>query len=93
MLKNVPTTNSIIILDRGFGYFSTCKNIVNKKIDFCIRISTGTSNFSKAVLANPSYDFITEWIPSNEEKRTCSVHGLDYEPIQVRVSKIVLKTG
>lgn len=93
MLNKLQASNTIILLDRGFGYFSNCKDIINKKLDFCIRLSISQSDFSKAVLLNSLNDFITEWTPSDAEKKTCKNYGLDTNPIQVRVTKIVLKTG
>ena len=93
MVNTINDTDSIVILDRGFGYFSTCKNLINQKQKFCIRVTTSQSMFSKLVLSNPSDDFITEWIASDAEKVTCKKYGWDTKSITVRVTKIVLRTG
>ena len=93
MAHNVDATDAILILDRGFGYFSTCKNLIYQKFNLCIRITTPHSLFAKTVMQNQSNDFIAEWIPSDGEKNTCKKYGLDINPIKVRVNKILLHTG
>lgn len=85
--------NSLIILDRGYGYFSTIKELINSNRQFCIRISSSQSQFSKIVLQNKSDDYITFWIPTDSEKATAKRHGLDCEAIQVRVTKVILASG
>ena len=92
-LIDLPVTKAIFLLDRGFGRFHICKNFLDQKRDFCIRISTSCSLFGKEVMEDPSNDFITYWIPTEKEKKTCRKHGLNYEPVKVRVSKIKLRTG
>ena len=97
MLKNcigeLEGNKQLIILDRGFGYFNICNELIRQKKAFCIRLSTAQSFFAKAALANPLNDFITQWVPSEAEKKTCSELGNDYGSIKVRVSKIRLNTG
>jgi Transposase DDE domain len=85
--------NSLIILDRGYGYFSTIKELVNSKKQFCIRISSSQSQFSKTVLQNKMDDYITFWTPTDSEKATARRHGLGCDAIQVRVTKIILASG
>lgn len=89
LLKNLPL-NSIIILDRGYGYYATIKQLITAKQQFCVRISSSQSKFSKEVLLNKSDDFITTWTPSEGERETAKKHGLDCNAITVRVTKIVL---
>ena len=93
LLKNPQFSNAIILLDRGFGYFSTCKKIINKQLSFCIRLKTSQSDFAKKALLNPLTDFVTDWLPSETEKLTCRQNGIDTEPIKVGVTKIILHTG
>lgn len=92
-LGSLPAGRSIFILDRGFGYFSIIKGLVDLKRDFCIRISTSQSDFAKLVLASPLNDFITDWKPSESEKQTCKKHGQDCQEVRVRASKVRLKSG
>lgn len=92
-LPEVPAAKSIIILDRGFGYFNVCKEFAAKKQHFCIRISNSQSSFSKRVMDVTENDFIIEWEPSDKERRTCLTNGLSAEKITVRATKIELKTG
>lgn len=93
MLKNPQFSNAIILLDRGFGYFSTCKKIINKQLSFCIRLKTSQSDFAKKALLNPLTEFVTDWLPSEGERLTCRQNGIDTEPIKVRVTKIILPAG
>jgi hypothetical protein len=85
--------NSIILLDRGFGYFSTCEVILSGNSGFCIRLKASQSNFAKKVLLNPLSDFITEWCVSEEERSTCKRNKVDSESFRVRVTKVILKNG
>ncbi len=93
MLGQSQFSNSIILLDRGFGYFSMCKNLIGKNLDFCIRLKTSQSDFTKEVLLNPLSDFITEWSASEAEKKTCRKNKIDTESIRVRATKVILNTG
>lgn len=92
-LTDQALTKAIYLLDRGFGHFHVLKRLLNQKRNFCIRISNSNAIFGKAVIENPSNDFITYWDPSDKEKKTCRKHGLDIGSIKVRVSKIRLRTG
>jgi hypothetical protein len=93
MIHNIHVPKSLILLDRGFGYFSIFKALTKKNVSFCIRITTTNSMFSKVALSNQSNDFIATWTPSDAEIRTCKNYGFDIEPILVRVSKIKLHSG
>ncbi len=92
-LLNGLSPNSLIILDCGYGYFSTVKELISSNKQFCIRISSSQSQFSKTVLENKSDDYITFWTPTDSEKATAKRHGLCCEAIQVRVTKIILASG
>ncbi|MFC3563163.1 IS4 family transposase [Pedobacter jamesrossensis] len=91
-LIDFPDGNNIILLDRGFGHFITCKRFLDMKKDFCIRLKTAT-DFGRMVLSNPSNDFIAEWKPSKTERKTLKRHQHQKKSITVRVSKVRLKTG
>ena len=93
LIDRAEFTNTIVLLDRGFGYFGTCKRLLNKKLDFCIRLKARGSTFAKEALSNPSNDFITEWIPSEGSRLSSKKHDLDVNPILVRITKITLNTG
>lgn len=92
-LVDLPVSKAIFLLDRGFGHFHVCKRFLNSKRDFCIRISGAGSIFGREVMKEPFDDFLTYWKPSRKERKTCLKHGLNIEPIKVRVSKIKLKNG
>lgn len=92
-VEELPSCKSIIILDRGFGYFHICKNLCTLNRDFCIRIKSSQSFFAKRISLQTQNDFITEWEPSKNEKESCLKYGLDTEKIKVRVTKIKLKNG
>jgi energy-converting hydrogenase A subunit M len=92
MLTKMSVANAIVLLDRGFSSFSTCKALIYKQSGFCIRLKSDT-NFAKTILSNPSMDYVTTWTSSDMEKETCKKHQLDTKPIQVRVTKVILNTG
>lgn len=93
MLKASHYSNSILLLDRGFGNFATCKSCINNDLTFCIRLKISNLDFSRHALMNISNDYITEWKPSEMERSTCKKHALDTSSIIVRVTKVVLNTG
>jgi hypothetical protein len=93
LLKNLKISNALILLDRGFGYFSMIKLLFMNRLSFCIRLKASQSDFAKKALANSSDDFITEWFPSEMERTTTRNQGMDISPITVRVTKITLKSG
>ncbi len=92
-LPELPAGKSMVILDRGFGYFNICKELAAKKQHFCIRISNAQSSFSKRVMDVTEDDFIIEWEPSDKERKTCLTNGLSAEKITVRATRVQLKTG
>lgn len=92
-LQELPANKSIVILDRGFGYFHVLKKLCSIEQDFCIRISSAQSSFAKRIVQETANDFITEWEPSPREIESCSRHGLDSKKMRIRVTKIELKTG
>lgn len=92
-LADFPATKAIFLLDRGFGHFHVCKRFLISNMDFCIRMNASGSLFGKQVTRESSNDFLISWKPSRKERKTCLRHGLDTEPITVRVSKIQLKNG
>lgn len=92
-LDTMPADKSILILDRGFGYFCTIKELMVQQRFICIRLSSKNSGFGKKMLNSPENDFLTEWVPSAKEKKNTVIYGLDNSPIKLRVVKIILKTG
>lgn len=85
--------SAVLLLDRGFGYFCTVKELMDGKKTFCIRLSVGSSNFAKEIMEDERRDFITEWVPSKKEKESSRKNGVDTAPINVRVIKVELDTG
>ena len=81
--------DDLIVLDRNFGYFHNVCRMIRERRAFCIRMSIGTTNFAKQVMADPRMDFITEWTPSKREKETSKTK----DSLQVRVTKTVLDSG
>lgn len=86
-------SNSILLLDRGFGNFCMLKELQNQKYGFCIRISETMSNFAKRAMKHPLDDYITQWVPSEKSKENLRKNKLDFKPIEVRVTKIRLASG
>lgn len=86
-------TNDILILDRGFGNYCTVKELTDRNIKFCIRLSTKNSNFAKKAIADERDDFVTLWKPSTKEVENSRKNELSPSPLTVRVTKIPLNTG
>ena len=89
-LQEIPARpDDLLVLDRNFGHFHMAHRMTCEGRPFCIRMSTGISNFAKAVMADSRMDFITEWVPSRSERETAKTS----ETIRVRVTKAVLDSG
>jgi hypothetical protein len=89
-LSEIPSRpDDLLVLDRYFGNFYNVQRMICDGRTFCIRMSTGISNFAKRVMADSRMDFNTEWIPSKKEQE----NSKNKNPIQVRVTKAVLETG
>lgn len=89
-LQEIPARpDDLLVLDRNFGHFHMAHRMTCEGRPFCIRMSTGISNFAKAVMADSRMDFITEWAPSRSERETAKTS----ETIRVRVTKAVLDSG
>lgn len=91
-LKNDFASESIFLLDRGFGNFCTLQKLTMQQRDFCVRLSS-SSNFAKRMLKQKENDIVTIWHPSAKEKENCIKNGLECRPIKVRIVKIMLNTG
>lgn len=89
LLTIPPRPDDLIVLDRNFGHFHLVRRMTSEGRPFCIRMSTGISNFAKEVMADSRMDFITEWVPSKSERETSQ----SSDPVRVRVTKAVLETG
>jgi hypothetical protein len=89
-LKKLPSRpDDLMVLDRNFGFFNTVTSLDKQGRPFCIRMSTGITDFAKSVMKDSRMDFITEWIPSRKERETAG----SSDPVLVRVSKAMLETG
>lgn len=94
MLADFTSKDSILLLDRAFGYFYIYKLLLSNGLNFCIRQKVDVAqNFSKSILSTNSSDFNAEWIPSEAEMASCKIHGLTSEPIKVRITKVLLPSG
>jgi hypothetical protein len=92
-LKTEIPDNSIIILDRGYGYMSTVLELANQGLDFAVRFSTSTSSFAKQMMESEHDDQIITWIPTKKEKEKARERGQTLHPLQVRVTRISLSSG
>lgn len=92
-LVTLESTNHILTLDRGFGNFTTLKELSCKQANFCVRLSVKNSRFAKSIMQDEHNDFITDWVPSSRERENSKKNGLDCQPLKVRVTKILLGTG
>lgn len=93
LIEETDLVNSIIILDRSFCSFSSFKQLINKDLNFCVRLKTSDSLFAEKILTHPSNDIILDWFPSEGERSTCRKKSLDCSHIQVRATKVILPCG
>lgn len=94
MLEGFSPKDSILIMDRGFGYFHVYKTLMGNGLNFCVRQKVDPAQgFSKLVSSSGAPDFIAEWVPSEAEVATCKKHGIDGQAIKVRITKIKLPSG
>tara|TARA_R110000868_G_scaffold174667_2_gene411467 strand:- start:3972 stop:4406 length:435 start_codon:yes stop_codon:yes gene_type:complete len=89
LLEIPPRPDDLLVLDRSFGHFHIEHRMTCEERGFCLRMSTGMSNFAKEVMADKRMDFITEWVPSKSERGTAKTS----DSVRVRVTKSVLETG
>ena len=83
----------ILVLDRGFGNFSTIKELISHRFGFCVRLPVNNSNFAKLMLEHERNDHVTTWEPSVKEKENTRKNNLDVKPMEVRVIRIELSSG
>lgn len=76
-LPEIKIANAIFILDRGFGNFSICKMFEQHKHNYCIRLSTQISSFTKTAMESMENDFMMLWKPSEMERSNCIKHDRD----------------
>lgn len=93
LIDQSTLSNTIAIFDRGFSCFYFIKKLVNKNLDFCVRLKIKGLLITRQILENPLKDFIIEWHPSDEEKTTAKRKGQDILPIKIRATKIILPSG
>ena len=91
-ISSIANLNDIYILDRGYGHYNTIVNLTERDKQYCIRLSSGSSFFKKA-MASDETDYITDWHPSEKEKENARKDKIRYHPIKVRITKIKLKSG
>lgn len=92
-LNSLEKCNEIILLDRGFGYFNICQLLIQQDRKFCVRMSTSNTLFARQMMLLDAKDIIVDWQPSVAGISTCKKHHLSTKPLQVRVTKIILKSG
>lgn len=93
VMRNNNFKGSVLVADRNFGCFYFYKQLITNNYKFCIRQKASKLSFSKLVMADDRDDFITYWKPSEKERQSTRLKGLDVKPIRVRVTKIILPNG
>lgn len=82
-------SGDLLTADENYGHFRILKAILNRKADFCIRMSQ-TSTFIKSFLKSGENDIIIEWNPSPSTRRNCVKHNINPTPFKVRLVRIDL---
>lgn len=89
-LRKLPSRpDDLLVLDSNFGFFNTVSRLDKQGRPFCIRMSSGITDFGKSVMKDSRMDFITEWVPTRTERETAG----NSDPVRARVSRAMLETG
>ncbi len=85
-------SNDLLLADRGYGSFFLLKNMISNNISFCFRVKTNW-NIVKEFLNSNKKDGVFELKPTRDATKKCNYHGLNNDPIMVRLVKVKLKNG
>lgn len=92
LLQGQLPADSIIILDRGFGYMSTVLELADQGLDFAVRFSTASS-FAQKILASDCDDQIVTWTPTKKDEENAKKRRQQLKPLTVRATRIQLSSG
>ena len=79
----------LLTADANYGHFRIFKLIINRKADYCIRISK-SSRFVKDFIKSGEKDKVLIWNPSKRTQKNCKDNHVDAKPLKVRLVRIEL---
>lgn len=86
-------TGDLTLYDRNYGSFWLFALLINKKVEFCARLKTGSWKVAKQLADSGEKEIITEIYPSKASAKKCKELGLSTAPITLRFICIELSTG
>ena len=86
-------TDDLTLYDRNYASFWLFALLINKKVEFCARLKTGTWKVAKQLIDSGDKEIITKIYPSKASAKKCKELGLSTTPITLRFICIELSTG
>ncbi len=86
-------TGDLTLYDRNYASFWLFAMLINKKVEFCARLKTGTWKVAKQLIDRGDKEITTKIYPSKESAKKCKELGLSTAPITLRFICIELSTG
>jgi hypothetical protein len=83
----------LTLYDRNYASFWLFALLINKNVDFCARLRTGTWKVAKQLIASGDKEMTTKIYPSKASAKKCKELGLPTAPITLRLICIELSTG
>jgi hypothetical protein len=83
----------LTLYDRNYASFWLFALLINKKVDFCARLKTGSWKVAKQLIDIGDKEIITKNYPSKASAKKCKELGLSTAPITLRFICIELSTG
>lgn len=86
-------TGDLVLYDRNYASFWMFALLLNKGVDFCARLKTGTWKIAKQLVDSGEKEIIAEIYPSSMSVKKCKELGVSTAPIRLRFICIELSTG
>jgi len=83
----------LALYDRNYASFWLFAVLIDKKVEFCARLKTGTWKAAKQLIDSGEKEIITKIYPSKVSAKKCKELGLSTVPITLRLVCIELSTG
>ena len=83
----------LTLYDRNYAFFWLFALLINKKVEFCARLKTGTWKVAKQLIDSGNKEITTKIYPSKASAKKCKELGLSTTPITLRFICIELSTG
>ncbi|MGB5698302.1 IS4 family transposase [Muriicola sp.] len=86
-------SGDLTLYDRNYASFWLFALLINKQVDFCARLKTGSWKVAKGLIDSGEKEITTKIYPSKASATKCKELGLSTAPITLRFICIELCTG